>query len=181
MIIRSARSRFYFEGRGPGLFKGNSYFEVQNPEVVSKRGVEQPEERRRKSERGDEWRRKNAERSRRRRREKGRRKEKDGRLFTASAAVNHHIPESCGETTPSLLNARCFWEQVGTGEAPRRVLWRHFRCSVRARFCGVSAGCYLWSFCCYLWVLSAGFLTASQVSDCNFEMCWEATCRPSPL
>lgn len=38
-----------------------------------------------------------------------------------------------------LLDARCFWKQVGTGEAPRRVLWRHFRCSVRARFCGVSA------------------------------------------
>lgn len=68
---------------------------------------------------------KSAERRRRereKRRRRRRRKEKDGRLFTASAAVNYHFPESCGEATPSLLNARCFWEQVGTGEAPRRVL-----------------------------------------------------------
>lgn len=84
---------------------------------------------------------KNAERRRRRRREEEeeKRRTEDCLLLLLLLCCNHHIPESCGEATPSLLNARCFWEQVGTGEAPRRVLWRHFRRSVHAHFCGVSA------------------------------------------
>lgn len=44
---------------------------------------------------------------------------------------------------------------------------------------GLVPGCYLWSL--KPWVLSAGFLNASQIADCNFEMCFEATCRPDPL